>query len=130
MKRSDPSKPIYLMGMPPTSDAVATTLAAASGEGPSWNLLASPKLEAVDLQTSGFSTADEIIVPTAGTPKHYTYKDGKWGYPGAEETITKTLPGGKTITIIRTTYVTDDTEIKPGTGFWYLNKGTSKTINW
>ena len=133
LKRSNTSKPIYLMGMPPTSETVTTTLPAAeSSAKPSWNLVASPKLETVDI-ASKFkdNTADEIIVPTAGTPKHYTCKNGEWGYPGAEETITKPGPGGKTITIIQSTRITDDTRITPGTGFWYLNKdNTSKTISW
>ena len=134
LKRSDTTKPIYLLGLPPASgDTVTTTLASAANGEASWNLLASPKLEAVDIKTSTFkdNTGDEIIVPTAGTPKHYTYKDGAWGYPGAEETSTKTLPNGQTITVIKSTRVTDDTEIKPGTGFWYLNKGTgSKSVSW
>ena len=133
LMRRDTSKPIYLMGMPPTSDDTATTtLDAASGEDPSWNLVASPKLEAVDI-ASKFkdNTDDEIIVPTAGTPKHYTCKSGAWGYPGATVTETKTLPNGQTITVIKTEHKTDDTTITPGTGFWYLNKGnTSKTISW
>ena len=131
LKRSDSKKPIYLMGQP-TTETAATALTAAENGEPSWNLVASPKLEPVDI-ASEFkdNVADEIIVPTAGTPKHYTYKNGAWGYPGAEKTITKTGPGGKTITIIQTTRKTDDTSISPGKGFWYLNKGTEqKTINW
>ena len=127
LKRSDTSKPIYLMGMP-TSDAATTTLPAASGEEPSWNLLASPKLEAEIFDK--FNTGDEIVVPTAGTPKHYTYKDNAWGYPGATVTEEKKLPNGQTIKVIKTEHKTKDTTVAPGTGFWYLNKGGAKTITW
>lgn len=134
LKRSDTKKPIYLMGQP-TTEAVTNTLTAAEANGePSWNLVASPKFEAVDW--SKFSKTDEIIVPTAGkTPKHYTYKkdaSGKdaWGYPGATVTKTLTLPNGTTVDVIKTEHKTGDTAITPGTGFWYLNKGAEKTINW
>ena len=117
------------MGMPPASDDTASTTltAPASGET-SWNLLASPKLEAVNF--GKFNTGDEIIVPTAGTPKHYTYKNNAWGYPGATTTEVKTLPNGTKVTVIKTEHKTDDTTIAPGTGFWYLNKGGQKTIEW
>lgn len=129
LKRSDTSKPIYLMGMPPASDDTASTTltAPASGET-SWNLLASPKLKSVNFDK--FNTGDEIIVPTAGTPKHYTYKNNAWGYPGATTTEVKTLPNGTKVTVIKTEHKTDDTTIAPGTGFWYLNKGGQKTIEW
>ena len=129
LKRKDTTKPIYLMGMPPAStDAATTTLTAPASGETSWNLLASPKLEAVNF--GKFNTGDEIIVPTAGTPKHYTYKNGAWGYPGATVTSTKKLPNGQTIQVISVEHKTDDTTITPGTGFWYLNKDGEKTISW
>ena len=132
LKRSDTSKSIYLMGMP-TSDPATNTLAAATdAKTPSWNLLASPKFETVNIATGAFkdNTGDEIIVPTAGTPKHYTYKNNAWGYPGATTTEVKTLPTGTKVNVIKTEHKTDDTTIAPGTGFWYLNKGGEKTIQW
>ena len=134
LKRIDPSKPIYLVGQPTTNseESVTTTLSAPKdGEEASWNLLASPKLEAVDIAESGFkdNTDDEIIVPTAGTPKHYTYKDGAWGYPGA--TTNKVTIGGMDFWKIKTGHKTDDTIVPAGTGFWYLNKQTGeKAIEW
>ena len=133
LKRKDPSKPIYLVGQPATSDEPATTdLVPAKEDGEaSWNLLASPKLESVDITTSGFknNTGDEIIVPTAGTPKHYTYKNGEWGYPGA--TTNEVTIGGKVFWKIKTGHKTDDTIVPAGTGFWYLNKQTGeKAIEW
>ena len=133
LKRKDTTKPIYLMGMPPAStDAATTTLTAPASGETSWNLLASPKFETVDIATGAFkgNTADEIIVPTAGTPKHYTYKNGAWGYPGATVTEEKKLPNGQTIKVIKTEHKTNDTTVAPGTGFWYLNKGGEKTIQW
>ena len=132
LKRSDTSKPIYLMGMP-TSDPATNTLAAATdAKTPSWNLLASPKFETVNIATGAFkdNTGDEIIVPTAGTPMHYTYKNNAWGYPGATTTEVKTLPNGTKVNVIKTEHKTGDTMIAPGTGFWYLNKGGQKTIEW
>ena len=128
LKRYDTSKPIYLMGMPTTEAATTTLTPAESSSKPSWNLLASPKLEAVNF--GKFNTGDEIIVPTAGTPKHYTYKNNAWGYPGATVTSTTKLPNGQTIQVISVEHKTDDTTITPGTGFWYLNKGGEKTIGW
>ena len=136
LRRKDTTKPIYLMGQP-TTEAVTNTLTAATDENtPSWNLVASPNLDEVDVANKfKDNTTDEIIVPTASTPKHYTCKDGVWGYPGASVTTNKTvtLPNGqkKEITIIQSTHKTGDTKITPGTGFWYLNRDTkSKTVSW
>jgi len=115
--------------MPPAStDAATTTLAAPASGETSWNLLASPKLKAEIFDK--FNTGDEIIVPTAGTPKHYTYKNNAWGYPGVTVTEEKKLPNGQTIKVIKTEHKTGDTTVAPGTGFWYLNKGGAKTIEW
>ena len=136
LKRENVKSPIYLMGQPTTETATTTLTAATDENTPSWNLVASPNLDEVDVANKfKDNTTDEIIVPTAGTPKHYTCKDGAWGYPGASVTTNKTvtLPNGqkKEITIIQSTRKTDDTKISPGKGFWYLNRGTkSKTIYW
>ncbi len=128
LKRKDTKKEIVLIGQPVANETekVKTPIAAASANEPSWNLVASPKMEQVEVGTvAGANTSDEIIVPTAGTPKHYTYKNNAWGYPGAK--VNKTV--GQ-FTIITTEHKTDDKIIKSGMGFWYINKGGQKVIEW
>ena len=129
LKRKDTTKEIVLIGQAVTNatETIETPIAAAtSSTAPSWNLVASPKMEQVEVGTvAGANTSDEIIVPTAGTPKHYTYKNNAWGYPGAKvkETVGQ-------FTIITTEHKTDDKIIKSGMGFWYINKGGQKVIEW
>lgn len=135
LKRKDPSKEIVLIGQPVTNETekVETPIAAASVNEPSWNLVASPKMEAVAVaDVASSNTSDEIIVPTAGTPKHYTYKEGKWGYTGEVSKMEVTLPGGVKKTAVKFGHKTDDTNVPAGTGFWYLNKDSSgsKKIAW
>ncbi len=134
LKRSKPKETeIVLIGQAVTSETVETTIAAAGTE-PSWNLVASPKMKQVEVGTvAGANTSDEIIVPTAGTPKHYTYKEGKWGYTGKINEKTVRLPNGKTTTAVQFGRKTGDTDVPAGTGFWYLNKDSSnnsKKIAW
>ncbi len=133
LKRKDTTKEIVLIGQAVTSETVETTIAAAGTE-PSWNLVASPKMEQVAVDTvAGENTSDEIIVPTAGTPKHYTYKDNAWGYTGKIGETEVTLPGGVKTTAVQFGRKTDDTSVPAGTGFWYLNKDSSnndKKITW
>ena len=136
LKRKDPSKEIVLIGQPVANETekVETPIAAASANEPSWNLVASPKMAKVAVDAvAGENTSDEIIVPTAGTPKHYTYKEGKWGYTGKISEKTVRLPNGKTTTAVQFGRKTGDTDVPAGTGFWYLNKDSSnnsKTIAW
>lgn len=139
LKRSDTTKDIVLIGQPATNDEpVETPIAAAtSEEDPTWNLVASPKMEAVDLQTAFTeakgNTGDEIIVPTAGTPKHYTYKGDKWGYTAVVEEKEVWLPNGEKTISVKFGRKTNDTTVPAGQGFWYLNKDSSnneKKITW
>ena len=137
LTRSKPKETeIVLIGQPPTNtvDKVETDLAPVKEDGePTWNLVASPKMEAVAVaDVASSNTSDEIIVPTAGTPKHYTYKEGKWGYTGKVSEMEVTLPGGVKTTAVQFGHKTDDPNVPAGTGFWYLNKDTStdKKIAW
>ena len=138
LKRKDTKKEIVLIGQPVANETekVETPIAAASANEPSWNLVASPKMAEVDISAAFTeekgNTSDEIIVPTAGTPKHYTYKEGKWGYTGKISEKTVRLPNGKTTTAVQFGRKTGDTDVPAGTGFWYLNKDTSndKKIAW
>ena len=136
LKRSDTTKDIVMIGQPATEEVETPIAAAKSEDEPSWNLVASPKLEEVNISETFIADAnkaDEIIVPTAVAPKHYTYdeKEG-WGYPGEIGTRTITF-GGVQRTAVITGHKTDDVRVPAGQGFWYLNKDTSneeKKITW
>lgn len=137
LKRKDTTKEIVLIGQAVTNatETVETPIAAAtSSTEPSWNLVASPKMVEVAVDTvADANTSDEIIVPTAGTPKHYTYKNNAWGYTGKIGETEVTLPGGVKTTAVQFGRKTDDTAVPAGTGFWYLNKDSSnndKKITW
>lgn len=136
LKRKDTNKDIVLIGQPVSGEEpVETPITPATEEEPSWNLVASPKMDEVDISTAFTeekgNTSDEIIVPTAGTPKHYTYKNGEWGYPGADSVV-EIQRGNKTIRIVTSTHKTDDNTVPAGMGFWYLNKSADedKKISW
>lgn len=74
--------------------------------------------------TFGADAADTLIVPTAGAPKICTVKDGAWGF---EKAVPVTDKFGKTgVKVVRETV----TELPAGTGFWYLNGGAAKAVNW
>ena len=90
LKRADPSQPIYLVGgADNASETAETPLEAAESETkPSWNIVASPKVEPVDVaELLEGKTADKVIVQTAGAPKNYEYVDGHWGYWTVETTV-------------------------------------------
>lgn len=124
LERQDTAKAIVSYGQV-ASGTVATTIDAGTAEKPTWNLLAVPTTTAVDVAaTFGASEADTLIVPTAGAPKICTVKDGAWGY---EKAVSVTDKFGKTgVKVVRETV----TELPAGTGFWYLNGGAAKAVNW
>ena len=135
LKRKDTKKEIVLIGQPVTeTETVETPIAAATDDEPSWNLVASPKMAKVAVDAvAGENTSDEIIVPTAGTPKHYTYKNNAWGYTGKISETEVTLPDGTKTMAVKFGRKTDDKDVPAGTGFWYLNKDSSnnsKKIAW
>ena len=125
--RQDTSKPLYLVGGA-TEEAAPTPLEPApSEEEKSWNLVASPSVEPVDVAEllADNEDGDTIMVPTDGAPKNYVFRDGKWGY----DTVKKVERGGKEVWI--SVFETDDTTIPAGTGFWYLNGSTGeKSVEW
>ena len=125
LERQDTAKAIVSYGQV-ASGTVATTIDAGTAETPTWNLLAVPTTTAVDVAaTFGASEADTLIVPTAGAPKICTVKDGAWGY---EKAVSVTDKFGNTagVKVVRETVA----ELPAGTGFWYLNGGVAKTVNW
>ena len=128
LERKDVTKPFYLYGQFTTAAAAAQAITAGSATAPTYTLLASPKVEAFDFNATGKianpGADDEIIIPkNGGDNTILTLQDGKWGYRKA----TTTKKFGKTVT----TYTwTEATPLAAGTGFWYVSKGGSPTINW
>ncbi|MBQ8124804.1 MAG: hypothetical protein IJ173_02840 [Kiritimatiellae bacterium] len=125
LKRQDASKPVYLVGEVGTGTA-KTALEGGTEKAPAWNMVASPSVEAVDVTKKVAAVAgDRIVIPTDGAPKNYTYKGGKWGYNKTEEV---TINGQVGIRSVRVEV--DALESTPGVGFWYLNAGADKDVDW
>ena len=125
LERQDTTKAIVSYGQV-ASGTVATTIDAGTAEKPTWNLLAVPTTTAVNIETTfGASEADTLIVPTTGAPKICTVKDGAWAY---EKSVPVTDESGNKlgVKVVREKM----TELPAGTGFWYLNGGAAKTVNW
>lgn len=126
LTRQDTTKPIYLVGEV-AEQSTTTTIAGANEEKPTWNLVAAPTVEAVDLNEK-FPDANEgdvVLVPTDGAPKRYTYKDGSWGYDDYVKTFNK-----KGIEVVKVVRKTDVANVPIGTGFWYMNAGDDQNVEW
>ena len=117
LTRQNPERPIYLVGEA-TTDAATSELEAATSKK-TWNIVASPSVEPIDLNAKVATTDenDQILVPTKGAPKNFTIKDGKWGYDK------KVLGEDGLYHSVRTE---EDATIPAGRGFWYINS-TDKT---
>ena len=124
LTRQDPTAPIYLVGQVCTNK-VETALEKPTEPGAKvWNLVASPKVEPVDVAQllDGRQATDKVMVPTKGAPKNFIYMGGKWGYIDYE-----TDENG----LVHAKFVTDDTTVPAGTGLWYLNGDMSnEKIDW
>ena len=143
LKRINVKEPIYLVGRAPASGetvaATKTTLAASSESKPAWTLVAAPSTMDLDLNgdSSPFGSAnasDTIMLVSAGgvamkIPYTYSSKDGKWGRL-VSKTVEETRANGKTVKYTYTERSTEGCTIPAGTGFWYLNKGGEKTVEW
>jgi uncharacterized repeat protein (TIGR02543 family) len=121
LKRIDPDEPIYLLGQV-SEEPASVDLEEGSAETPSWNLVASPAAEELDVTTLSVDGAenDQIIVPTAGAPVNYTVKGKTWGY---------WKPVKDDDGIVRKVWTTEDVKVPAGQGFWYLNSGSSKDLS-
>ena len=108
LSRQDATKPIYIYAQ--HTNTLSSTVAAGTTA-----LLGNPSLTSKAPSISGCVNGDQIIVPTSGLPKTYTYNstDSKWySYSG----LTK-VEGLPTVTA--------------GTGFWYVSKGSATvTVSW
>ena len=125
LKRVDPTAPIYLLGQKPTTAAAATPLEKPAEGKQTWNLVAPPSVNPVNIADLLNSTeaTDKVLVPTASVPKNIVKMGGKWGYIAYE-----TNESGITYPV----FVEQET-LPAGTGFWYLNGDSdtdNKTLNW
>ena len=137
--RQDTEKDIVLIGQPADEEApVVTPIADAVDDEPSWNLVASPKLEDVDVNEKFATlanetepdTADKIMIPTAGAPRNCTFDGTTWGYSGSRK-IQVIIKGVSTDVWIPAR-VTENVKVPAGTGFWYINssKDKDKKLSW
>ena len=122
------SAPVYLCGRHDASTPVVSSIAAAAGGKPSWNLVAAPAAEDVNINSkiTGATNGDVIVVPSAGAPVTYERRNGSWGRNVTTSTYNSRL--GRNVTT--TAFSTEDCVIPRGTGFWYKNSGAAKNINW
>lgn len=106
LHRQDTSKPFYIYGA--HSDVLTSTAAAGKT-----TLVGNPTQTSKAPLIPTPSEGDQVIIPTAGLPITYTYRNSAWGYMQDGELYTG-LPS-----------------IAAGTGFWYVSKGASDvTITW
>ena len=122
------SAPVYLCGKHDATTPVVSSIAAAAGGKPSWNLVAAPAAEDVNINTkiTSATNGDVIVVPSAGAPVTYERRNGSWGRNVTTSTYNSRL--GRNVTT--TAFSTEGCVIPRGTGFWYKNSGAAKNIEW
>lgn len=128
LERSNKAVPFFVFGQYTADAAAAQTVTAGTAAAPTYTLLASPKVEAFDLNGTGkianVGATDEIVVPkNGGDQTIYKYKDNQWGYWGTESMTIGTLQVQKQVWKAAPT-------IPAGTGFWYVSRGGAATFNW
>ena len=124
LTRQHPEETIYLVGQVAEGGASTPLERPESSGSQTWNLVASPKVEPVDVAQllNSKESTDKVMVPTKGAPKNFIYVGGKWGYIDYQ-TDEKGFVHAK--------FVTDDTTVPAGTGFWYLNGDTQRnSLDW
>ena len=136
LERQSTANPFYLYGKDGALSAgeLTATVAAGGDESSTLTLLASPRLEEIDVNSkSGFITGtiadgDSIIMPVAGgNTVSYTRQNGSW----VRETIEQvTMPWGAVFN--KKVYTSVGCTIPLGTGFWYSRAAgqSALTINW
>lgn len=128
LTRQNPEEPIYLVGQVDNASEVETPLVTPEEGEKTWNIVASPSVEPVDVAEllEGKEATDQVMVPTAGAPKNFICIGGVWGYVDKEPV--EGDPNG-----FYPVFRTGDTTIPAGTGFFYLNGDSTdddKKINW
>ena len=126
LERQNTSNPIYFYGRHDTTTAATTTIESGTTAAPTYNLVAAPGLDDINLNAkfSSPNDGDQILLPTGGVPKRYTRKDGAWGYD-AQESLGIAGLENVMMTVRKT-----DANIPAGTGFWYINTGSEKNVTW
>lgn len=104
-KANEVGNPFYVYAL--HSDTMTSTVAAGATA-----LLGNPTTNSIPTVT-GCADGDQIVVPTAGIAKRYTYDGSAWtSWSGLEQS--SGLP-----------------TIVAGTGFWYISKGSGDvTVSW
>lgn len=125
LTRKNPDEPIYLVGQATAAAEVATPLEKPAEGKQTWNLVAPPSVNPVNIADLLNSTeaTDKVLVPTASVPKNIVKMGGKWGYIAYE-----TNESGITYPVF-----VEQATLPAGTGFWYLNGDSdtdNKTLNW
>lgn len=127
LERQATAKPFYLYGQYSAAAVPAQTAAQGSTAKPAYTLMASPKVEAFDLNAgkiTGAGADDTIVVPlNGGASTIYRLKDGVWG---SDVKTTVELFGKKVTKLV----FTPATALPAGTGFWYVSVGGEPTIAW
>ena len=121
LQRASAGGTVFLCGRVDDSSAIQTTIAA-NGK----TLFANPTGSDVDMNTKSFGAAagDLIIVPKSnGGSVQYSFNGTKWG------SVVETEKTDKWGTYIEQAW-TEGCVIPVGTGAWYVNGGSAKTISW
>lgn len=125
LERQNANTPFYLYGQYASETVAAPTISVGTASAPVHTLLANPKLTAVSLNSltwQNVNAADTIILPSnssSGAQTKLTYENSSWGF-------WKTTKENGELRNTRETNIT----IPVGTGFWYVSRGGSPTINW
>ena len=127
---------IVLIGKVATAPATKT-IAVGTALEPKFQLCASPKAAAFDLNGTGAFTGDILatvrfaepgdtiqLTVDNGAPIVFYYKGGKWGRR-VESTWKPGDPGTPP-----SNWNTENATIPAGCGFWYISRGGTPTINW
>ena len=141
-KTGDTVNPFYLYGQYANATVAAQTIARV-GSAPVYMLLASPYAAEFNLngegKITGMGADDQVIFydSATGAQKFYKYFATAGANNAAgwcRETTTKeqVTRGGRTVTMTKTVWASEDTKIPAGQGFWYVaaSGSGSVTVNW
>lgn len=112
-------------------EAPKTAVHEGTQETPKWNLVANQNpdrdFEFASIGKDAEGTAaedvskDKIIVPNGLGQKTYTFRKGEWGYYKTERDAK-----GRA----KNVWVTNESKVEGGRGFWYVSGGGKPTIDW
>ena len=126
LKRSNPTKPIYLVGQYDKTADVTVKIESEAGKA-KYNLIAPTGISETDLNEvikEEVGATDKLMTVENGAPVYYSFHDGRWGY-NKQEVYTR-ANGRQGIRIRRV----EDAKVSAGIGLWYISEGGTPTINW